>query len=80
MAYEFINFFLQEDVATQNADWVGYAPVLSEVYETLISEDYGYDYENYNPAPEGEERVIFEFISDDRYDKLNQILQTAKNN
>jgi len=80
MAYEFINYFLQEDVAVQNADWVGYAPVLVEVYDTLVGDDYGYDYDNYNPAPIGEQRVIFEYISNDRYDRLNQILQVAKNN
>jgi spermidine/putrescine-binding protein len=80
MAYEFINFFLTEDVAVQNADWVGYCPVLTEVYDILLSDEYGYDYDNYDPAPEGEQRVIFEFISDDRYDRLNQILQVAKNN
>jgi len=80
MAYEFINFFLQEENAIQNADWVGYAPVLVEAYDALVGDDYGYDYDNYNPAPVGEQRVIFEYISNDRYDRLNQILQVAKNN
>jgi spermidine/putrescine-binding protein len=79
MAYEFINFFLTEEVAEQNADWVGYAPVIEEVYNTLVGDDYGYDYDNYNPAPEGSNRVIYEFISDERYDQLEMILNAAKN-
>ena len=79
MAYEFINFFLTESVAEENADWVGYAPVIEEVYNTLVGEDYGYDYENYNPYPDGANRQIFEFVSNERYDRLNQILEASKN-
>ena len=52
MAYEFINFFLQEENAIQNADWVGYAPVLTETYDLRVSDEYGYDYDNYNPISE----------------------------
>ncbi len=80
MAYEFINFFLTEENAEQNSDWVGYASVLTEVYATLTDPDgdYGYDYENYNPMPEGSARVMYEFVSDERYDLLSQILNAAK--
>jgi len=78
LAYKFIDFFLKEENAEQNADWVGYAPVLDEVYATLVGDDYGYDYENYNPSPVGANREIYEFISDDRFDRLNQILQASK--
>ena len=80
LAHDFINFFLSEEVAEQNADWVGYAPVIQEVFDTLVDPDgdYGYDYDNYDPAPEGSNREIYEFISDDRFDRLNQILQAAK--
>jgi len=79
LAHEFINFFLGEAVAEQNADWVGYAPVLDEVFATLIGEDYGYDYDNYDPYPAGSGRVIYEFISNERFDRLNTILQASKN-
>lgn len=79
MAYEFINFFLSLDNAVENADWVGYAPVLTEAYDTLTGDEYGYDYENYNPYPTGANRQIYEFISNDRYDRLNQILEASKN-
>lgn len=78
MAYNFINFFLREEVAETNADWVGYAPVISEVYDTLVGEEYGYDYDNYNPKPEGSSRVIYEFISNERFDLLDQILNAVK--
>lgn len=78
LAHDFINFFLQEDVAEQNADWVGYAPVLDEVYATLVGDDYGYDYDNYDPYPEGASRQVYEFISNERFDLLNQMLQAAK--
>jgi spermidine/putrescine-binding protein len=78
LAHDFINYFLQEDVAEQNADWVGYAPVLDEVYATLVGDDYGYDYDNYDPYPDGASRQVYEFISNERFDLLNQMLQAAK--
>lgn len=80
LAHEFINFFLNEDVSEQNADWVGYAPVLDEVFNTLTDPDgdYGYDYDNYDPYPEGSSRVIYEYISDARFERLNELLDAAK--
>jgi spermidine/putrescine-binding protein len=80
IAHEFINFFLSEEIAVANADWVGYAPVLQEAYDTLVGDDYGYDYDNYNPYPIGASRVIYQFISNDRFDRLNEILNAAKVN
>ncbi len=80
LAHAFINFFLQEDVAEQNADWVGYAPVLEEVFQTLTDPDgdYGYDYENYDPLPAGANRELYQFVSDERFERLNDILNNAK--
>ncbi|QMS85683.1 ABC transporter substrate-binding protein [Candidatus Xianfuyuplasma coldseepsis] len=80
LAHEFINFFLDEAVAEQNADWVGYAPVLDEVFDTLTNPDgdYGYDYDNYDPYPAGSSRVIYEYISDARFQRLNELLDAAK--
>jgi spermidine/putrescine-binding protein len=80
LAHDFINFFLDEEVSAQNADWVGYAPVLDEVYNLLVSDEYGYDYDNYNPYPTGSTRVIYEFISDERFSRLNELLDAAKAN
>ena len=68
------------EVSAQNSDWVGYAPVLTETYDLLVSDEYGYDYDNYNPISETGSRQMFEFISDDRFDELNQILNAAKIN
>lgn len=80
LAHDFINFFLQEDVAEQNADWVGYAPVLEEVFQTLTDPDgdYGYDYDNYDPSPIGASRELYQFVSDERFSRLNEILNNAK--
>jgi spermidine/putrescine-binding protein len=80
LAYDFINFMLDEDNATQNADWVGYAPVLEEVYAMLTSDEYGYDYDNYNPYPENASREMYEYVSEERYARLNEILNNAKVN
>ena len=78
LAHQFINFFLNEEVSAQNADWVGYAPVLTEVYNLLVSNEYGYDYENYNPSPDGTTRLIYEFVSETRFQTLNDLLDAAK--
>jgi len=80
LAYDFINFFLSEEYAVANADWVGYAPVIQEAYDILVGDEYGYDYENYNPFPVGADRVMYQFISNDRFDRLNEILNAAKVN
>jgi spermidine/putrescine-binding protein len=80
LAHDFINFFLNEDVSAQNADWVGYAPILTEVFNLLTDPDgdYGYDYDNYNPYPAGSNREIYEYISDARFERLNELLDAAK--
>lgn len=79
LAHKFINFFLNIDVSAQNADWVGYAPVLTESYNLLVSDEYGYgDYDNYDPFPAGTTRQIYEFVSDTRFDHLNDLLDVAK--
>ena len=80
LAHTFINFLITEEAHEQNADWVGYAPVLTSVFNTLTDPDgdYGYDYPNYNPVPLGSSREMFEFISDARFERLNDILNNAK--
>jgi spermidine/putrescine-binding protein len=78
LAHTFINYFLTIDNAAQNADWVGYAPVLSEVYDIMISDEYGYDYDNYHPYPVGTNRVMYQFVSDERFALLNDILNEVK--
>ena len=78
LAHEFINFFLNKDIVVANADYVGYAPVIEEAYNTLVED--GYDYDNYDPFPVGTLREMYQFISDDRFERLNEILNAAKVN
>ncbi|MBN2604383.1 MAG: extracellular solute-binding protein [Bacilli bacterium] len=78
LAHEFINFFLGFDVATANAEYVGYCPVIQEVFDLLATDEYGYNIENYYPFPEGTNRVMYRFISDERFNRLNQLLSAAK--
>lgn len=78
LAYEFINFFLNVDNTVQNADWVGYAPTTIEAYDIMVGDEYGYDYDNYDPFPDNAQRVIYEFVSDTRFARLDEILKAAK--
>ncbi len=78
LAHDFINFFLNVEVTTQNSDWVGYAPVTQEAYDIMVSDEYGYDYDNYNPFPMGSERMIYEFVSNERFQTLDDMLKAAK--
>lgn len=80
LAHKFINFFMSEEIAVANADWAGYAPVIESAYAIMVSDEYGYDYDNYNPYPIGSTRVLFQFISDERFERLNEILNAAKVN
>ena len=78
LAHEFINFFLGFDVATANAEWVGYCPVIQEVFDLLATDDYGYNIENYYPYTEGSSRALYHFVSDERFNRLNELLNAAK--
>ena len=51
LAHKFIDFFLNTDNSFENTDFVGYAPVIEEVYQkyvTLASNKDGEDYEYYS--------------------------------
>ena len=77
LAHKFIDFFLDIDNAVENADWVGYTPVIKEVYRILV-EEYEYDYEHYYPQPEGSSREVYIYISEEHAIELNRILNAAK--
>lgn len=79
LAHKFINYFLGVEVAATNADWVGYTPVISEVYDIMVN-DYGYDYDHYYPVPAGSTREVFMYISEAHAQKLNMILSTVRSN
>lgn len=42
LAHKFINFMLQEENASQNAEWVGYATTHPKVFESFVAEDPDY--------------------------------------
>jgi spermidine/putrescine-binding protein len=77
LAHKFINFFLDIDNAAENADWVGYTPVISEVYDVMVN-DYGYDYDHYYPQPEGSSREVFKYLGSEHAQKLNTILNAVR--
>ncbi len=77
MAHAFINFFLDIDTAAENADYVGYTPVIVEVYDIML-EEYEYDYDHYYPQPEGHTREVYRFISNEHSNTLFEILSRIR--
>jgi spermidine/putrescine-binding protein len=78
LAHQFIDFFLQYEVAVQNSDYIGYAPCYQEVYDELLTEDYGYDFPTFDPFPVGSLRQMYRYGSDDRQSRITAILERAK--
>jgi len=39
LAYEFINYFINPENALTNVEYVGYTPVITEVYETMVEDN-----------------------------------------
>ncbi len=77
LAHTFINYFLREDIALQNSDYIGYAPCYSLIYDQMVN-DYGYDFETFNPFPEDTFRQMYVYGSSDRSDALVSIISRAK--
>lgn len=78
LAHQFIDFLLQYDNAVQNADYIGYAPCYQEIYDELLTEDYGYDFPTFDPFPTGSNRQMYLYGSDDRQSRITAILERAK--
>lgn len=80
LAYNFLNFFADSTNCAENADYIGYAPLSKTAYNALYTE-YSYDYEEemFFPYPEGTTRYMYKYVSDEHYDKLNDLLDLAKN-
>jgi spermidine/putrescine-binding protein len=38
LAYEFVNYFINPDNALTNVEYVGYTPVITEVYESMVAD------------------------------------------
>ncbi len=77
LAHTFINFFLDVDNKVANSDWVGYTPVIQEVFDIMVDE-YEYDDPAYFPKPEGTARYLFRYISQAHDQKLADILNRVK--
>lgn len=79
LAHQFIDFFLDYDHALQNSDYIGYAPTFEEIYDTMVNdEDYGYDFETFNPFPDGTFRQMYQYGTDARSESLVSIIARAK--
>jgi len=39
LAYEFINYFIDKDKALENVEYVGYTPVITEVYQEMLADE-----------------------------------------
>lgn len=77
LAHQFINFFLQEDIALQNSDYIGYAPCYEVIYDQMVN-DLGYDFASFNPYPDGTNRQMYVYGSDDRSAIIVDIIAYAK--
>lgn len=77
LAYEFMDFFLREDIALPNYDYIGYAPCYQEFFDAMVA-DYGYDLPAFDPYPEGATRQIYVYGTDARSQRITQILANAK--
>ncbi len=77
LAHTFINFFLDVDNQVANSEWVGYTPVIQEVFDIMVN-DLGFDDPVYFPYPEGTTRYVFRFISQQHDQKLSDILNRVR--
>lgn len=79
LAHKFIDFFLEYDNALQNSDYIGYAPTFEEIYDTMVNDtEYGYDFETFDPFPQGTFRQMYQYGSDSRSEALVSIIARAK--
>ncbi|MCB9498650.1 MAG: extracellular solute-binding protein [Bacillales bacterium] len=81
LAYSFMNYFNDTENCAENAAYIGYAPLSETVYNLLYTEyDYDYDASIFFPYPEGSTREMYHYVSIEHYNKLNDLLDRAKNN
>lgn len=77
LAHQFINFFLREEICLQNADYIGYASPYQVIFDQM-TDDLGYDFDTFDPYPEGTNRQMYVYGSDSRSERIYQILEKAK--
>lgn len=85
LAHTFINFMIDADNSLENAGYVGYAPVIDEVFAEIEADEYydlivannGYRPDFSNPDFKGQ---AYKYIGKDHDEKLEEILNKAKAN
>ena len=78
---EYADYFNDTENCAENAAYIGYAPLSETVYNLLYTEyDYDYDASIFFPYPEGSTREMYHYVSIEHYNKLNDLLDRAKNN
>ena len=80
LAHAFLNFFSDSENMAENADYIGYCPVSKVVYDILFDPegDYGYDYDDAIFYPYSKERRVYQYVGDNQYNLLNDLLEEAK--
>lgn len=78
LAHEFMNYFLREDVAYQNVEYVGYCPTIKAVFDSLLEDEYWNDLiTNYPFHPTLNSEVstgeMYNDLGDDIYKKMSEI-------
>jgi len=83
LAHQFINYFLDADNALANVEYVGYTPVVSSVYQTMLADEEwdditGHRYFRDIYFDEDFHGQMYEHLTTDHYEKLEEILLRAK--
>lgn len=79
LAHEFINFFQDEEVALENALYIGYCPTIKNVYETIIKDteiDIIVNHPGYYPGTVNGE--VYRHLGDDIAKKMDEILTKSR--
>ncbi len=80
LAHDFLNFFSNSENMAENSDYIGYCPVSETVYNILFDPegDYQYDYEDELFYPYSSERRVYQYVGNNQYNLLNDLLEEAK--
>lgn len=77
LAHEFINFFLQEDIALRNTQYVGYTSPLKAVREQAAAEDFA-GIDAYNPRTGYNKDEVFRYQEQDVRTKFARLWTMVK--
>ncbi len=83
-AYKFINFFLTEENAFNNVEYVGYTPTITAVYERMLEDEENWEditgnvyFRDFYYTP-GFQVQIYRHVSNEHYQVLEEIMMRAK--